>query len=296
MKLKRFTILMIMFIAAFAIVGCDFFLTTNTSTTASEVDTTTLLTLVNGTIDIDYEDYQNYPIYHSDTYDLTDVDDYNDVLFETQSYIKHATVKVLTTLWIPRSNPFNTDTSQYTVGTVTGSGFVFLEEDGYYYFATNYHVIDPSEYNVYYKVMVFEDTTKFYDAELIAADSSLDLAVLRFEKGDFEEITILNIYERLFYQYVPGELVLTSGNPKSILFNVTFGEFLAMEDIGNVDFTVIYHNAQIYEGSSGGALVDIDGNLLGINSWGIETAEAYSYAIPNYIFYNFLINNGILEA
>jgi S1-C subfamily serine protease len=68
-----------------------------------------------------------------------------------------------------------------------------------------------------------------------------------------------------------------------------------MESISNADFQIIYHTAAIHEGSSGGALVDVDGNLLGLNTWGLDTSDEYSFAVPNYIIYMFLINNGVIE-
>ena len=108
-------------------------------------------------------------------------------------------------------------------------------------------------------------------------------------------MSIINIFNRLYYQFNPGEIVLAIGNPSSLENNVTFGEFKSMQNLEDVSFRVIYHDASISNGSSGGALVDIDGNLLGINTWGIEDSEDFSFAIPNYIIYLFLINNGILD-
>jgi S1-C subfamily serine protease len=68
-----------------------------------------------------------------------------------------------------------------------------------------------------------------------------------------------------------------------------------MQSLDDVSFKVIYHDASIARGSSGGALVDIDGNLIGVNTWGLQNSDEFSFAIPNYIVYTFLINSGVLE-
>ena len=169
-----------------------------------------------------------------------------------------------------------------------------MEDDSYYYAITNFHVINPDEYEVEYEVRAFGDEG-FTECEVIASDSVIDLAVVRFTKLDRTGIEIIDIYKRLYYQFNPGELVLAVGNPLDVYNIVTIGEYKSMENIQNVDYSVIYHNAQIEEGSSGGALVDIDGNLIGVNTWGLDTDEINSFAIPNYIVYMFLINNGIIS-
>ncbi|MCK7488389.1 MAG: serine protease [Bacillus subtilis] len=64
--------------------------------------------------------------------------------------------------------------------------------------------------------------------------------------------------------------------------------------IENVDFKVIYHTATIHEGSSGGALLDVDGNLLGINTWGSQNSDEDSFAVPVHIIYMFLVNHDLL--
>ncbi|HRY78506.1 MAG TPA: trypsin-like serine protease, partial [Candidatus Izemoplasmatales bacterium] len=58
---------------------------------------------------------------------------------------------------------------------------------------------------------------------------------------------------------------------------------------------VIQHSATIDNGSSGGALVDVDGILVGINTWGSETDPLKSFAIPIYLVYVFLYNNGFCQ-
>ena len=278
------------------LIGCDFsdYLTQKVSTTTTSAISTTMPSTQNGTITFTDSDYEAFGIYSSSTYDLTDIDQYNQILLNTKSLIRHANIQVVSTLYDERVQfPWSTLTEKYIIGTNYGSGVVFMEDDTYYYAVTNNHVIDPEEYEATYQKKTYGETDRS-NAEVIAADSNLDLAVVRFEKASHTDVSIVNIYNRLYYKFNPGELVLAVGNPQNVINNVTFGEFKSMESIDNVDFKVIYHDAQIHEGSSGGALVDVDGNLLGINTWGIDDNDEYSFSIPNYIVYQFLINEGIL--
>jgi len=144
-----------------------------------------------------------------------------------------------------------------------------------------------------YDVTTFEGTSSV-DATLIAANEDLDLAVVRILKAGITNVEILDLTTRIYRKFNPGELVLAVGNPLSVVNNVTFGEYLSLESINNAEFLVIYHTATIHEGSSGGALVDIDGNFLGINTWGSVDADDQAFAVPNYIVYMFLVNSGLL--
>jgi hypothetical protein len=295
MKLKKILIVILLFLLMPVMVGCDEFWTFGLTTTTQTEVISTLPTLVNGTITYQNSDYDEFPAYQSDTYEITDIDIYNDVLLDTQDYIRHANIEIQSHLFEEvRIAPWSTSTELQEVGISSGSGFVFMEDDQYYYAITNYHVIDPEEYIAEYKIKAFGDE-EFVTCEVVVSDSEIDLAVVKFTKNSRTDVTIIDIYGRLFYKFTPGELVLAVGNPLDVNDIVTFGEYYNLEAIQNVDYEVIYHNAQIDEGSSGGALVDVDGNLIGVNTWGFDSDEVYSFAIPNYIVYMFLINNGILD-
>ena len=295
MRIRKILILLLIFISSFIFVGCDFtfnldYFNTDTVTTIS-----TLPLPVNGTITFENDDYFDFPIYVSPTYSLNNIDMYNDILNQTKEHIRHTNISVLTTIYDMRfATPFSTEKKEYIMGTTSGSGFVFMEKDNYYYFITNYHVINPNEYNARYEIMTYGDF-EYSKADLVACDEDLDLAVLKFEKNEREDVEILDIYSRLYYKNNVGELVLAIGNPLGLTNNVTFGLFKSMEEIKNSDFLVIYHTAAINEGSSGGALVDVDGKLIGVNTWGMDTADEYSFSIPNYIVYIFLVNKGVID-
>jgi S1-C subfamily serine protease len=252
--------------------------------------TSTLPTVVNGTLTIENNDYNNYQLFHSSTYDLTDVSAYNDVLLETRDKIRRANVQIVTTIY--RTSPFF-PYSTILDSSMAGSGVIYRQDESYYYILTNEHVINNKGKTASYEVKTFGSDTSLI-AELLAYDENLDLAVLRIAKTTTTDIHLIDVTSRVFKKFNAGELVLAVGNPLSVINNVTFGEFLSMETISNATFKVIYHNATIHEGSSGGALVDIDGNFLGINTWGSSQTDEQAFAVPNYIVYMFLINHDLL--
>ena len=284
MKIKNYLILFLLLLTTFSLSSCDFILTFNQQTESTVIST--LPTPVNGTITFNNSDYSELPVYSSPTYSLTDIDEYNTLILETQDFIRRANIEIKTTLYnsgIP-----------FVIGGSSVSGFVFMEDDTYFYAITNYHVVDTDGYDVTYEIMTYSDDDFSY-ANLVAYDEDLDLAVIKFDKLGRTDVNSINIYKRLYYKFNVGELVLAIGNPLSVINNVTFGEFIGMESIDNVDYDVMFHNAAIHEGSSGGALVDVDGNLLGVNTWGLDMDDPYSFSIPNYVVYTFLINKGIID-
>jgi S1-C subfamily serine protease len=289
---KRILVFLSTLIMAFLLLGCDAFTLPPFFPTLSPQTTQAPRTIdISGTISIGTSDYLDYAEYRSPSYDL-DVDPYNDVLINTRDEIRRANIKVQSTLYEIRNlYPFGSATVVNSISK--GSGVIFKEDDDYYYAITNHHVIDPLTYTAQYEIMTFEDE-EYQEAELVAYLEDLDLAVLRFEKNERTQIRLLNIVERSFTKISPGELVMAVGNPLSVSYNVTFGEFVEMVNLDDVDFEVLYHTAMIHEGSSGGALVDVDGNLLGINTWGSENTDEIAYAVPVSVVYMFLNNNDLL--
>jgi Do/DeqQ family serine protease len=138
-----------------------------------------------------------------------------------------------------------------------GSG-VIVSADGY--ILTNYHVIDQAEH---VKVELTDNRT--FDAKLIGADKASDLAVLKINAtalpvlplGDSDHTRV-------------GDVVLAVGNPLGVGQTVTSGIISAkgratgLSDGSYEDF--IQTDAAINQGNSGGALVNTDGELIGINS------------------------------
>ncbi|MFZ4068874.1 MAG: Do family serine endopeptidase [Caulobacterales bacterium] len=139
-----------------------------------------------------------------------------------------------------------------------GSG-VIVRGDGI--IVTNNHVIDGAT-----ELRVILADRREFDAKLIVADPRTDLAVLRINPGS-ERLPALGYADTRRAQV--GDLVLAIGNPFGLQQTVTSGiiSALARTDVGITDFSFfIQTDAAINKGNSGGALVDMNGDLVGVNT------------------------------
>ncbi|MDD4225689.1 MAG: Do family serine endopeptidase [Mariniphaga sp.] len=157
-----------------------------------------------------------------------------------------------------------------------GSG-VILTEDGY--IVTNNHVIENSQ-----KIKVILNNKEEYDARLIGADPSTDLALLKIEAEKLPYLTYGNSDDLKL-----GEWVLAVGNPFNLTSTVTAGIISARaRNLGiNTDQysieSFIQTDAAVNPGNSGGALVNQQGNLVGINTAIASRTGSYtgySFAVP----------------
>ncbi|MEZ5961263.1 MAG: Do family serine endopeptidase [Hyphomonadaceae bacterium] len=156
-------------------------------------------------------------------------------------------------------DPFFGRFSAPRVENSLGSG-VIVREDGI--IVTNNHVIDGAQ-----SLKVVLSDRREYDAELVLADSRVDLAVLRINTGGERMPTLAFANTQSDLQV--GDLVLAIGNPYGLEQTVTSGiiSALARTDVGISDYAFfIQTDAAINRGNSGGALVDMNGSLVGINS------------------------------
>ena len=170
-------------------------------------------------------------------------------------------------------NPFGSG-NQIKQGT--GSG-VILSEDGY--IVTNNHVIEFADE---VEVTLFDN--RQYQASIVGTDPKTDLAVLKIEAGGLP--TLKNADSN---KAKVGQWVLAVGNPLELTSTVTAGIISAKgRDINIISGqdaieAFIQTDAAVNPGNSGGALVDAQGNLLGINT-AIATRtgyfSGYSFAIP----------------
>ncbi len=139
-----------------------------------------------------------------------------------------------------------------------GSG-VIVRSNGI--IVTNNHVIEGAQ-----ALKVVLADRREYDAELLLADARVDLAVLRINTGG-ETLPTLDYANTADAQV--GDLVLAIGNPYGLEQTVTSGiiSALARTDVGISDYAFfIQTDAAINRGNSGGALIDMNGALVGINS------------------------------
>ena len=177
----------------------------------------------------------------------------------------------------------------------TGSG-VIISPDGY--IVTNNHVVD--DYDII-DVTLFND--KKYNAQVIGKDPSTDLAVIRIDAQNLPVAMIGNSDEAQV-----GDWVLAIGNPYDKLRStVTAGiisakgrdiDILQGDDNGRTIEEFIQTDAAVNPGNSGGALVDAEGNLIGINTAIYSQTGSYvgySFAIPSNLMQKVaagLIKNG----
>ena len=147
-------------------------------------------------------------------------------------------------------------------GTATGSGFV-VDEDGT--ILTNAHVVEGAE-----EVTVsFEEGGESIDAEVKGVDADTDLAVLKIDPGDVEDLTVVPLGDSSKVKV--GDPVVAIGNPFGLQRTVTTGIVSALQrqidaPSGFSISNVIQTDASINPGNSGGPLLDADGRVIGINS------------------------------
>lgn len=154
--------------------------------------------------------------------------------------------------------------------TSFGSAVVYDQDESYYYLLTNHHVVTDAS------VDAIDYHNNVYDVEVIKSDASIDLAMIKIEKQI--DLTVLSLADDVDMDIE----VYSLGYPDSI-YTKTKGE---ISDIGYIDYDlktkVITHTAEIDHGSSGGALINLDKQIIGINFAAYFDDNRYveSYAIP----------------
>ncbi len=157
-----------------------------------------------------------------------------------------------------------------------GSG-VIISEDGY--IVTNNHVVEGGS-----KIEVTLNDKRLFEAELIGRDPSTDLALIKIDSKALPYLSYGNSDEVQI-----GEWVLAVGNPFNLTSTVTAGIVSAkarnINILGSTSSieSFIQTDAAVNRGNSGGALVNTDGLLVGINAAIASRSgnyEGYSFAIP----------------
>lgn len=169
---------------------------------------------------------------------------------------------------------FGRSTERTQVGT--GSG-VIISPDGY--IITNNHVINGSQ-----QITVTLNDNKTYVAELIGTDEKTDIALLKIDADNDLPYTTFADSD----QAKVGEWVLAVGNPFNLTSTVTAGIISAKSrDLtGSHSQSFIQTDAAVNPGNSGGALVNTNGELIGINTAITSQTGSYigySFAVPSNI-------------
>ena len=155
-----------------------------------------------------------------------------------------------------------------------GSGIV-IDERGY--IITNYHVVQDIR-----KILVKTHDEKDYIAELVAKDSDTDLAIIKIKvRAPLRPITFGRSNDLM-----PGEACVAIGNPYGYVASLTDGRISAINrEVGVNDSPLVYRkaiqtNTEINPGNSGGPLINVNGEMIGINVAIRQGAAGIAFAIP----------------
>ena len=178
---------------------------------------------------------------------------------------------------------------QNITSTASGSGII-ISDDGY--ILTNNHIVsnNSSSSNSYYNydvskatkitVTLFNDDTQ-YDAKIVGTDEQTDLAVIKIDKtgltkAEFADSDAVKV----------GEFAMAVGNPLDMQSTITCGVISAVNrkitDSDGKTYTLIQTDAAINAGNSGGALVNSQGQVIGVNTLKLYGTgiEGMGFAIP----------------
>ena len=156
------------------------------------------------------------------------------------------------------------DAKGKTVGS--GSG-IMIGRDGY--ILTNSHVASGGRS---YSVRIEEDEQVYRTDEMIKYNTVLDLAILRIDR-QLNPIPIYQSQEKL----VRGQKVVAIGSPLGLFNSVSDGIISGFRVIDNVD--MIQFTAPISHGSSGGAVLNMYGEVIGISTAGIDSGQNINLAV-----------------
>lgn len=172
-----------------------------------------------------------------------------------------------------------------STATASGSGII-ISDNGY--ILTNNHVVDTSQNDSYYElssaskitVNLYNDS-KEYEAKIVGQDNQTDLAVIKIEAtgltaAEFADSDSIKI----------GEFAMAVGNPLGLGSSTTTGIISALNreitDSDGKTYNLIQTDAAINSGNSGGALVNSEGKVIGVNTMKVSSTgvEGMGFAIP----------------
>lgn len=170
------------------------------------------------------------------------------------------------------NNGYNFGQSYEAAGT--GSGFIVSEEG---HIVTNHHVIADAT-----SIKVTLTDGRSFNATLVGSHEASDIAIIKIDDTNAFPVATIGDSDSLR----PGDWVLAIGNPYGFEHTVTAGIVSALErnvnDSNGQAITtgeLIQIDAAINEGNSGGPLIDMNGNVVGINTAIIPYAQGIGFAI-----------------
>ena len=221
------------------------------------------------------------------TANLISLSNYSNTAVFAANKILPSIVGIQVTYKTTSNSLFSFGTPTTSEATATGSGII-ISNDGY--IVTNNHVVDSSSSNSSYSYYSISDATSVkvklygsdetYDAKIVGKDSQTDLAVLKIDKTG---LTAAEFGDS--DQAVVGEFVMAVGSPLGLDTTVTTGIISAVNrevESDGTKYVCIQTDAAINAGNSGGALVNSEGKVIGINTLKLSGSgvEGIGFAIP----------------
>lgn len=221
------------------------------------------------------------------TTNLVSLSNYSNTAVFAANKILPSIVGIQVTYKATSNSFFSFGSPTTTEATATGSGII-ISDDGY--IVTNNHVVDSSSSNSSYSYYSLSDATSVkvklygsdetYDAKIVGKDSQTDLAVLKIEKTGLTAAEFTDSD-----QAVVGEFAMAVGSPLGLDTTVTTGIISAVNrevESDGTKYVCIQTDAAINSGNSGGALVNSEGKVIGINTLKLSGSgvEGIGFAIP----------------
>lgn len=165
----------------------------------------------------------------------------------------------------------------------SGSGFIYKKDEKNAYVMTNHHVVSGAD-----KVIITLSDDTQLEGEVLGSDQYLDLASVRISSENVKQVATIGCSEDMNL----GDTVFTVGTPIGYEYRgtITRGTFSGKDRMVSVDvdssddwiMKVIQVDAAINPGNSGGPLVNVNGEVIGINSLKLvrDEIEGMGFAIP----------------
>ncbi len=177
---------------------------------------------------------------------------------------------------------FTVESSGYNYDSI-GTAFAYKYDDDYAYLLTNHHVIEDSR-----KIEVSNNDGEKFEATLMGSDEMIDLAVLRVSREyvpllvSFGDSTAVEIGDTVFAVGTPISLEYRGTVTKGIISGLDRQVEVESSDGGSFLMDVLQTNTAINPGNSGGPLVNINGEVIGINTLKLveDDIEGMGFAIP----------------
>lgn len=200
---------------------------------------------------------------------------YTEVTFKEENSLKTSIEKIYDSVVVVETY----DSRGNKIGT--GSGFCY-KKDNEAYFITNNHVIESAN-----SIKILNMDNKSYEAKLLGKDEYLDVAVI---SANLESSLLVASLGNSFYTNL-GDTVFTVGSPlgSKYMGTITKGILSGKDrkvtistNNGNYIMDVLQTDAAINPGNSGGPLVNINGEVIGVNSLKLveDEIEGMGFAIP----------------